>query len=132
MLPTDRFGNVKPVFPIAQVAKTFFARSADWMRLLGQKQDQQGGVLELDGQALVVKRTDTGSRYYTLVDIERMAHALLEHGRIDGDRFNAAINIVRWMAYQYKILKDVDMVPDTSDRVPGEGQTSIDEIEVAE
>jgi hypothetical protein len=124
MLPEGRRGQIKPTFTITQVAKVFFARSADWLRWLGTKQNAEGGVFELDGQALEIKRTESGNRVYTLVDVERLAHALLEHGKIDGVQFTTAINILRLMAYQYKILTDQDMTPR-----PAAGQLPIEGID---
>lgn len=111
MMPTTRLGEVKPSFKIAEVAKIFFARSADWLRWLGAQQEKEGGILELKGKPLEIRRTTSGSRTYTLVDAERIAHALLEHGKIDGTQFVTAINIIRWTAFNYKILTERDMMP---------------------
>lgn len=111
MLPQDRLGNIKPTFKIGEVAKVFFARSPDWLRWLSTQNEQGGGIFELGGQPLTVRRTTSEARIYTLVDVERLAHALLEHGRIDMQQFTSAINIIRWMAYCYKILKPQDMIP---------------------
>lgn len=132
MLPSGRQGQVKPVFRISEVAKVFFARSADWLRWLGTQHDADGGIFELDGRELTIKRTETGNRTYTLVDVERLAHALLQHGRIDGQQFVACINLIRWMAYSYKILKEEDMAVQTDPVI--DGQLTIDGIdeEIAE
>jgi hypothetical protein len=116
MLPRTRLGEVKPSFKIAEVAKIFFARSADWLRWLGAQQDKDGGVLELDGVPLEIQRTTAGSRTYTLVDVERLAHALLENHKIDGMQYVTAINLIRWMALNYKILSEQDMMPTRSAR----------------
>lgn len=111
MLPQGRLGQIKPTFKIGEVARIFFARSPDWLRWLdGKKHEPSGGVFELEGKPLEVERTDAGARIYTLVDVERIAHALLEHRRIDPAQFVGAINIVRWMAYNYKILRAEEMV----------------------
>lgn len=106
MLPQDRLKRVKPTFKIGEVAKIFFARSPDWLRWLGHQQEEgtPGSVLE-------VNRTKSGSRIYTLVDVERIAHTLLEHKRIDIRQFTGAISIIRWMAYTYGILNEEDMLP---------------------
>lgn len=115
MMPTNRKGEVKPVFSIAQIAKIFFARSADWVRWLSNQGHKNDGevVFVLDGKALETKRTESGSRFYTLADVERVAHALVEHHRIDGEQFVAAIQIMLWMAYSYSILGMDDIVPPT-------------------
>lgn len=103
MLPLDKLGKVKPTFRIGEVARIFFARSSDWLRLMGQQQS--------DDSVLDVKRTESGSRIYTLVDVEKIAHTLLEAERISMRQFVGAISIIRWMAYSYGILSDQDMVP---------------------
>lgn len=113
MLPVDRRGQVKPTFKVAEVARVFFARSADWLRWLGTRHDRDGGVLELDGKPLIINRTESGSRVYTLVDVERLAHALLQHGQIDAQQFVAAINIIRWIAFNYRILLETQVVSPT-------------------
>lgn len=110
MMPTTRLGQVKPSFKIAEVAKMFFARSADWLRWLGAQQDKEGGVLELEGAPLEIRRTTSGSREYSLADVERLANALLEHGKIDGVQFITAINIMLHVALNYRILDERDMV----------------------
>lgn len=123
MLPITRQGQVKPVFAITQLAKVFFARSADWVRWLSSLTDEDGleEVFTLDGEPLVIQRTDAGNRFYTLVDVERVTHALLEHGRIDVQQFIGAINILKWMAFQYRILDERDMaVPRMLSPQPGE------------
>lgn len=109
MLPEGRKGQVKPTFTITQVAKIFFARSADWLRWLGAQHEKEGGIFELDGEELVIKRTESGNRVYTLVDVERLAHALLQHHKISGIQFSTTIGLVRLMAFQYGILTDADV-----------------------
>ncbi len=116
MMPTTRLNEVKPSFKIAEVAMVFFARSADWLRWLGAQQEKEGGVLELKGKPLEVQRTTAGSRTYTLVDVERLAHALLENHKIDGTQFLTTINIIRWMAYNYRILSERDMMSTSPSR----------------
>lgn len=127
-MPRNRKNQIKPTFRISEVARFFFARSADWMRWLDGLADAESpyGVFTLDGKPLQAKRTDSGSRTYTLADIERMAHALLEHGRIDGRQFIATIALVKWQAYNYGVLKDVDMAPQAT-HAEVEGQISMDE-----
>lgn len=119
MLPAGRLGQIKPTFKIGEVAKTFFARSPDWLRWLGHQQEEgtQGSVLE-------VSRTKAGSRIYDLVDVERIAHTLLEHKRISVRQFVGAISIIRWMAYSYGILNEKDMVP-SEGKDPANGQQVI-------
>lgn len=111
MLPSDRRGQIKPTFRISEVAQFFFARSPDWMRWLGNLHDREAPIFELDGQPLEIKRTESGNRVYNLVDVERLAHALIQHGKIDGQQFMITINLVRWVAVGYRILTVEDLVP---------------------
>lgn len=129
MLPSGRLGQIKPTFKIGEVAKTFFARSPDWLRGLGTQQEREGGVFELDGEPLEFKRTDSGARIYTLVDVERLAHALLEHRKIDVQQFVSAINIMRWMAYAYRVLKPEDMKPTPPPPEPEAEQLPIPQVD---
>lgn len=105
MLPQDRLGNIKPMFKVGEVAKIFFARSPDWLRWLGAQQKEE------TDNVLNARRTGSGSRIYTLVDVERIAHVLLSTGKINARQFTGAINVIRWMAYQYGILNELDLVP---------------------
>lgn len=129
MLPRDRQGNVKPTFSIAAVTKVFFARSPDWLRWLNTKHKKKGGeeILVLDGRPLDIKRTDSGNRTWTLVDVERLAHALLQHGKIQPDAFIKTINTIRWMAYNYGILPERDMIDAPPEPRVGEDQLTIPE-----
>jgi hypothetical protein len=106
MLPLDREGNQKPSFKVAEVASTFFARSPDWLRWVSSKND-----FKINGEPLEIQRTESGSRRYTLVDIERLAHALFQADKIDTRQFVGVINIVRWIAYVHGIFNEAEMAP---------------------
>lgn len=97
----DRNGNPIPSFKVKEVSTMFFGKSPDWLRwrmrpndkrtkdkVTGEvtvtKGDHPDGFFILDGEPLVFKRTGPGARYFTLADIERMAHALAQDGAIDG------------------------------------------------
>lgn len=104
---TDRKKNVRPIFTITQVASVFFARSSDWIRYIdGLGEDG----FYLDGHKLMPARTESAARYYTLADVEKMAHALLNNDRIDPMQFAGTINIVRWIACLYKLIPYSDMI----------------------
>ena len=107
MMPRDRQGNIKPVLRIAEVARIFFARSPDWLRL----PDKNTRPLTLEGEPFSVERSSTGNRVFNLADVERLAHALLESQWISASQFFTTINILRWIAYNYKILSDEQMMP---------------------
>lgn len=101
-----RTGEIKPKFSIGQVSKLFFARSSDWIRYL----DRDEAGFNLDGNPLIPSRSDAGSRYYTLADVEKMAHALLQNGRLDLLHFAATIQIIRAMAFLYRIIPESDLI----------------------
>lgn len=126
-MPRNRKNAIKPTFRISEVGRFFFARSADWMRWLDglATVDEPHGVFTLDGKPLQIKRTASGSRVYTLADIERLAHALLEHDKIDGRQFAATIALVKWSAFNYGVLTDADMMPRVTEVT---GQISMDEL----
>jgi hypothetical protein len=106
MLPLGRDDKPRPTFKVAEVASTFFARSPDWLRWVSGKND-----FRINGELLEIQRTDSGSRRYTLVDIERLAHALFQAEKIDTRQFVGVINIVRWIAYVHGIFNETEMAP---------------------
>ncbi len=72
-----------PTFTVSEVAKMFFGKSTHWVRLLEP--------FILDEEEVANRRTDQGARYYTLGDIELMAHALAQQRRIDAIKLNDAL-----------------------------------------
>lgn len=105
-LPTDRllFEDIDtetdgPKFTISEVAKLFFARSPHWVRWQERK-----GNLTLDGNIVGQHRSDAGSRFYTLADVEQMAHALATRKAIGGDQLNNAMLIAQSVARLYHLL----------------------------
>lgn len=118
MLPRGRNGKLKTAYRISEMTKFFFGRSPDWMRWLDGRPE---GVFKIDGAELIIKRTEAGSRYFTLADVERLAHALLEHGRIDGQQFISTISLVKWVAFSYGILTAADMTPRIASVDPNQG-----------
>lgn len=96
----------KPNFSVAEVAKVFFAEDPDWLRWRLKKSEQNpNGFFVLDGQPLPDRRTDNGTkygfRYYTLGDIEKMAHALCQNGAISGARLLQIMGIIKNMLKLY-------------------------------
>lgn len=95
-LPHDRFildgidVSREPHFTVSEVAKVFFGRSSHWMRWL-----ERHGWLELDGEAVGTKRTEQGARYYTLDDVENIAHALAQKGKINVAQLTNCLLIVQ-------------------------------------
>lgn len=110
----------KPIFTVQEVAKFFFGKSSDWMRWRIQPDkppakasDEEkanwvprypNGMLVLDGEPLPERRTKSNYRYYTLADVEKMAHALKQHNAIDGHTLNTAVSLVKYVAEQYRII----------------------------
>lgn len=79
-----------PHFSVSEVAKFFFARSPHWIRWRETKDD-----FVLDGRVVGNRRTEEGARYYTLSDVEEMAHALAHHGAINGSQLHLALTLVQ-------------------------------------
>lgn len=105
MFPLDAEGMHVPRFSVQEVAKSFFGQSADWlrwrMRSSRPRNDEApshpDGYFILDGEPMEFKRLKVNpkskkaddpnastARYYTLADIERMAHALGQQGVFSG------------------------------------------------
>jgi hypothetical protein len=83
-----------PVLTISEVAKFFFHRSAHWIRWAERK-----GFLRLDGKRVGVKRKkdgtkEGGARYYTLDDVEKMAHALTQNKIFDGEQLEDILRLL--------------------------------------
>jgi hypothetical protein len=88
----------KPTFTVAEVSKVFFAEDPDWLRWrLKKTEDNPHGFFILDGEPLPDRRTDKNFRYYTLADVEKMAHALAQNGAISAQRLSHIVGIVRNM-----------------------------------
>jgi hypothetical protein len=101
--PLDKEGLPEPHFSVQECAKAFFGRSSDWLRWRyrpdkprkNQTSQFPDGYFILDGEPLEPKTSAKGARYYTLADIERMAHALVQTGVLDGDGFTNVLAIVK-------------------------------------
>jgi hypothetical protein len=98
-LPTDGylFDDVDPAaieeeprFSVGELAKVFFGRSSHWIRW-----NERKGRLILDGEPVGASRSKSGARTYSLVDVERMAHALAMNGGITGEQLLNALRIVQ-------------------------------------
>lgn len=99
-------GTPLPNFSVQEAAKSFFARSSDWLRWrYREAKDFPQGYFVLDGVVLEPKRNPKGQRYYTLADIERMAHALSQTGAIDGEMFSNIMETVLNVARLYEVFK---------------------------
>jgi hypothetical protein len=116
----DEDGNPVPLpnFTVKETAKVFFARSADWLRWRGRpvhaghkENDGQpctdrchpDGFFILDEELLEPRRTEAGARFYSLADVERMAHALAQNGALSTEKLIETIMIIKWVARLYEV-----------------------------
>jgi hypothetical protein len=109
-----------PHFSVQETAKVFFGKGPDWLRWrmrpdkpndVGNQRFPEGYFL-LDGEPMDFKRKPTSrrgrsddntARYFTLADIERMAHALTQVGAMDGVRLANIVMMVRTCARLYGV-----------------------------
>lgn len=102
----------KPRYTVSEVAKFFFAKSAHWIRWQekppGPKTKGGGGLLTEEGQTVVEHRTEGGARYYTLRDVELMAHALCRNGAIDALHLKNVLRLVFIEAHVWGYLPRED------------------------
>jgi hypothetical protein len=119
MFKPDKNGRLYPHFSVQEVAKFFFGNGPDWLRWRMRPddkkiKDEQGnvtiikgkypdGYFILDGKPMEHKRTEAGARYFTLADIERMAHALAQGGHIDGAQLSNIVVLVKTCAKVYGV-----------------------------
>jgi hypothetical protein len=93
------------VFRIQDLAKVFFDRSKDWIRWLHRDApNYDEGHFVLDGDVLQPKRSRANYRVYSLADIERLALALHQDGRLSDEDLTEIIGVVIFVAVRYKIL----------------------------
>lgn len=120
MFRPDKDGLLTPHFSVQEVAKFFFGNGPDWLRWRMRPDDKrikhEDGTVEvvhgkypegyfvLDGEVMEFKRTSAGARYFTLADIERMAHALAQGDHIDGAQLTNITVLVKTCAKVYGAL----------------------------
>lgn len=105
MFPTNEVGRPKPSFAAKEAAGVFFGKSADWLRWRYlPATDYPDGYFVLGNRILEPKRSESGQRYYTLADIERMAHALAQNDAIDGPQVINTIGIALLVARAWSII----------------------------
>jgi hypothetical protein len=97
-----------PNYTVQETAKVFFGRGPDWLRWRYRPANNYpDGYFVLKGTILEAKRTESGNRYYTLADIERMAHALVENNAIDGQQLSIILQLILLQARLHRVIKDV-------------------------
>lgn len=96
-----------PNYTVQETAKVFFGKGSDWLRWRYRPATHfPDGYFVLDGVVLRPKRTESGNRYYTLADIERMAHALVENNAIDGEHLLIIIHMLLLQARLHRVIRE--------------------------
>lgn len=107
MFDQNEYGQPLPAYTVQETAKLFFGKGPDWLRWRYRPANNfPQGYFVLDDVVLEPKRTATGNRYYTLADIERMAHALVENGAIDGAKFSIVLQLVLLQAVMHRVIEE--------------------------
>jgi hypothetical protein len=110
MFPRTEDGIPLPNYTVQETAKFFFGRGSDWLRWRYRPaNDYPDGYFVLNGTILTAKRTKTGNRYYTLADIERMAHALAQNHALDGEQLLVIIHLVLFQARVHGIVRNLSI-----------------------
>lgn len=121
MFRTDSKGRPIPSLKVSEVSKIFFGQSDDWLRWrmrsdttfeidpeTGKEIEVEGnwphGFFVLDGKPLVFRRTPSNARYFSLADVERMAHALAQQGAISGGKMSHVLTMVKACAEMYGVI----------------------------
>ncbi len=123
---------VWPNYTVSEVAKFFFALGPHWLRWRyhPSRSDRfPEGYFVLDGEKLEEKRTPHGTRYYTLPDIERMAHALAANGVLDGEKLVLIVELLRKEALLYGV-DSYPAPPSVEDELLAEqAEVQVDEVQ---
>lgn len=111
----DKLGRPIPNYSVNEVAKFFFGRNASWMRWRYSSDERVSpvtgktnvpkhpdGYFVLNGEPLIPKISPQGQRYYTIADVERMAHALTQNDVISG---TALQEVMQLLNLTYKIWR---------------------------
>lgn len=107
MFQQDAEGIPLPHYTVQETSKVFFARGSDWLRWRYRPATHYPkGYFVLNGVILEPKRTESGNRYYTLADIERMAHALAENSAINGEQLSIIVQIVLYQARLHGVISE--------------------------
>lgn len=107
MLTPDDDGVLQPSYSVKEVSRFFFGKkSGEWLRWRQRPNPPKypHGYFVLDGEPIVPKRTEADFRYFTLADVERMAHAAAQQGGIDSRRLITIIMLVKWTARLWGII----------------------------
>lgn len=107
MFPQNEEGHPLPTYTVQEASKLFFGMGPDWLRWRYRPgRAFPKGYFVLNGVILEPKRTETGNRYYTLADIERMAHALVENHAIDGAKFAIILQLILLEAVLHRVIEE--------------------------
>jgi hypothetical protein len=95
----DTDADNAPHYSVGEVAKFFFGFTSHWLRWREMK-----GDLVLGGKEVEVSRTETGIRTYTLADVEKITHALMEQGFITTNQMAHALVLCKVEAMLYGVI----------------------------
>lgn len=110
MFDRNSDGLPLPQYTVQETSKLFFGKGSDWLRWRYRPANNYPqGYFVLDGTILEPKRTEKGNRYYTLADIERMAHALVENKAIDGEKFSVVLQLILLQAILHGVIREVQV-----------------------
>lgn len=96
-----------PAFTISEMALFFFSRTRHWILWL-----EKNGMMVLPGingapdEPLPALRTVSGARYYDLVLVEKICHALAARQKIDGSQLYWALSLIRVQAEMHGLIVD--------------------------
>lgn len=79
-----------PLYSVGEMAKVFFARSASWAR-----SHENAGHFDLDDKFIPRRRIAKNARYYSLSEIEQIAHGLAANQIISGARLRLVLTMIR-------------------------------------
>jgi hypothetical protein len=100
----------KPTFTVQEVAKAFFGVDPEWLRYrLGNERPNDPdnyarSMFYLDGELVGDRRTPSGFRYFTLADIEKMGHSLVQQGAMSAGRLGHVVMIIKYVAKMWQII----------------------------
>lgn len=80
-----------PLYSVGEMAKVFFGMSTHWVRWMDKDPIMYG-------EERVGDRRRNGARVYSLSDVEKMAHAWAQAGRIKTPKLRAALETVKAQA----------------------------------
>lgn len=110
-------------YATAEVAKFFFLRSAAWLRW---KQGEGAFENPVTGEVVQPERDRRNARRYTLLDIERLVHAMYANGSIQESQLHVAKHVLWWTGVGSGIPFVVPEIEEIEEIVP---MVEVEEVE---